>query len=112
MTAVVLDLFDEPDWLRNPGSKLERRFAEFHRACPEVYRELERRCLALRLAGRTRIGLKAAWEAMRFDRLLSTAPDLRLNNSFTALYARLLLFHHPELGDVIETRRRKTGAAA
>lgn len=116
-SAPTLDLFTGapvPDWLAHPGSPLERRFRDFHEAHPDVYRELEARCFALLRAGRTRIGLKAVYEALRFDRLVRTdGPEpWKLNNSYTALYARLLLSEHPKLAGVIETRQRRRGAAA
>ena len=103
----TLDLFAAaaPAWLVCPGSQLERRFAEFHQDNPQVFAEFERRCLALAARGLRRVGSKAVWESMRFDSLIQTEGEpWRLNNSYTALMSRLLLWHHPELQGVIETR--------
>lgn len=100
-----------PDWLAEPSTRIERRFAEFHRANPHVYAEFERRALQLHRAGARRIGAKAIAERIRWDINIRTLGDeYKINNSYTALYARLLIHHHPELADVIELRRRK-GAA-
>lgn len=98
----------DPQWLLWPTTKLERRFAEFHRANPHILAELERRALALVGVGAPRVGVKAIWEAMRYDALVRTdSRDWKLNNSYTALYARLLIHRRPELADVIETRQRR-----
>jgi len=46
---------------------------------------------------------------MRYDHAIATrGEDLKLNNSYTAIYARLLLARCPELAEVIETRERRS----
>lgn len=102
----------EPGWLARPHTRLERRFAAFHATHPHIYRELEARALALVGKGAPRLGVKALWESMRYDAAVrSDDRPWKLNNSYTALYARLLIHHHPQLADVIETRARKERAA-
>ena len=108
MTQLTLPV-DSPAWLERPTTGLEARFKRFHDANPHIYEELEERAFALLRAGAGRIGVKALWEAMRYDAAVRTdSRDWKLNNSYTALYARLLLHRHPELSDVIETRRRRS----
>lgn len=104
-------LFGSP-WLADPRSDIERRFAEFHAKNPHILRELERRAMRLLEVGAPRIGVKALWESMRYDALVRTdARDWKLNNSYTACYARLLIDRNPQLAGVIETRRRHEVAA-
>lgn len=99
----------DPPWLQWPTTKLERRFAEFHKRNPHIYVELERRALALVGKGAHRIGVKALWEVLRYDAAVrSDDRPWRLNNSYTALYARLLIARRPELAEVIETRERRS----
>jgi hypothetical protein len=94
---------------------IEERFASFDAANPHVYVALERLARLRLIRGDKRIGVKALWEELRRT-LAKTAlaydPDLgtdgyKLNNDFTALYARKLIDGHPELAAVIEVRRRK-----
>jgi hypothetical protein len=76
------------------ASKLDRAFWEFHRANPQVYRELERRALAL--------------HAMRFSSLMETTGDpWKLNQSWRSRYARLLVEKRPELAGWITMRELK-----
>lgn len=101
----------DPHWLVWPQTRIERRFAEFHRQNPHVYAEFERRAMELYRAGARRIGVKAIAERIRWDvhvRVLT--EDYKINNSLVALYARLLVHRRPELTEVIELRRRKEAA--
>lgn len=98
----VLDL-DEPD-------RIERDFWAFHIANPRVYTELRDHALHLRRKGRTHYGVKALFEVVRFHRALETTDkckEWRLNNNYTALYARLLMTNEPELRDFFRTRVRR-----
>lgn len=96
-----------PAWLTSPRTPLERRFADFHARNPHILAELERRALRLLAVGASRIGVKALWESMRYDAMVRTdTREWKLNNDFTALYARLLIERNAQLATVIETRRR------
>lgn len=109
------DLFAQtadPHWLQWPTTKLERRFAEFHKRNPHVYAEFERRAMELYRAGATKIGVKAIAERIRWDvRVRTLGDEFKVNNSWVSLYARLLIHRRPELADVIETRQRRGEAA-
>src|SRR4051794_23309818 len=103
------DLFSavEPDFLTSPSTPIEKQFAAFHRANPHVYRALETRALELmRVASPKRIGIRMLWEVMRYDLTLQTTRSggFKLNDHCCPLYARLLLFHFPDLP--IELRER------
>jgi len=95
-----------PHWLRDPETDLEKRFADFHELNPHVYERLERMALSAIRRGVKRIGMKQLFEVLRWNSALRTAGEAwKLNNSYTSLYARLLIHHHPEMEAVIETRR-------
>lgn len=85
---------------------IAERFEDFHRDNPQVYAELLK--LAKRAAARgcTRLGIKCLWESVRYNLSVSTySPDgYKLNNDFTARYARLLMEQEPELAGLFETR--------
>lgn len=105
MEAVQLDLI--------PVQGVEKRetiretFEDFHAANPHVYEYLREYALMVKRAGR-RIGMKALFERLRWDYLVSTVTNtgFKLNNNYTAYYARLLMENEPELRGFFETRER------
>ena len=100
------DLFGwRPPEVERPKT-IDERFAEFHAANPHVAEEMLRLARARLERGERRIGAKALWEELRGS-LSTTDPEYSLNNTYTALYARLLLELEPRLINVIEVRRRK-----
>lgn len=105
MTVAPAPCFD----IRDPD-RIERDFWAFHIANPHVYAELREHALALRHRGRSHYGIKALFEVVRFHRALDTTDkcsEWKLNNSYTALYARLLMANEPELRDFFRTRVRR-----
>ncbi len=85
-------------------------FEEFHRDNPHVYERLKRLAFRLKVRGVQRWGIKALYEVLRFEEALATsasAGTYRLNNNFTALYARKLMEAEPDLEGFFELRERK-----
>jgi hypothetical protein len=90
--------------------RIERDFWAFHIANPRVYTELREHALHLRRKGRTHYGIKALFEVVRFHRALETTDkcaEWKMNNNYSALYARLLMANEPELCDFFRTRSRR-----
>lgn len=85
---------------------IAERFTAFHEANPHVAALLAEMALALKAQGRTRYGIKALIEALRFQYNVQTTGDeeFKLNNDFTAHYARLLMREYPALAGFFETR--------
>lgn len=104
MTQLALDLHPliTPD--HEPESTIAERFDAFHERNPHVADALE--ALADQwLLLHDRVGMKALFERLRWESGIQTAGDVwRLNNSFTALYGRLLISRRPEWADAINTR--------
>lgn len=94
-----------------PARKLAtigERFAAFHAAHPEVYAEMRRLALDAVRAGRKRLGAKALAERVRWEFGVAKGDEeFAINNSYVALYARLLEEQEPALVGVFETRARK-----
>lgn len=105
MTAqLTLDLapLTEPTYLATDS--IADKFTAFHEANPHVARALET-LAAQWLARHQKVGMKALFERLRWESGLQTEGDAyRLNNSYTSLYARLLLARRPEWEGRIETR--------
>jgi hypothetical protein len=71
---------------------------------------LREHALHLRRKGRTHYGIKALFEVVRFHRALETTDkcaEWKMNNNYSALYARLLMANEPELCDFFRTRSRR-----
>ena len=114
-----LDLFGTPtgtpaaaprnDHPRDPAKEpsIEERYEAFHAENPHVLVEMLRMARERLARGDRRIGVKGLWEDLR-SWLQTTGQPYKLNNSFTAIYARELVKLEPQLEGVIEFRRRKS----
>jgi len=98
-----------------PSSRHLAAFQRFHSENPHVYVALERLAFKLRNKGVTRWGIKALWEVCRYELALNTSAPVstfKLNNNYTACYARLLMERNPEdLGGFFELRERYAGCS-
>jgi hypothetical protein len=96
--------------LRESGQTIEARFAAFHEAHPEVYAELAAACRNVMAAGRTHWSIDGAFEVVRYFRYIrpDEAEAFRLNNSFRARYARLLMEREPDLAGLFEMRELRS----
>ena len=83
------------------------RFEAFHKEHPDVLEHMMRLCRARTDRGETRIAVKALWEELRSSLAITHGGKFKLDNSYTALYARKLIELEPALQGVIETRKRK-----
>lgn len=105
MTDTLFDLapLTEPDYA--PDLTITERFDAFHEANPHVADALETLAEQWFAAGRPKVGVKALVERLRWEAGIQTVGDpYRINNVFTAHYARLLIARRPEWADRIETR--------
>jgi len=89
--------------------RIAREFEQFHAQHPWVYRRLKDLALAIRQTGRDHYGMKALFEVLRFEHALETnkTDGLKLNNNYTALYARKLGQEVPQLEHFFHYRERK-----
>jgi hypothetical protein len=100
----LLDLLTQSD-----QTDLERRFVEFHEKNPQVYAELLRLARLLKARGHKRIGMKMLFEQLRWQHALKTTDlsGFKLNNNYTAYYARMLMERNLDLVGFFETREVK-----
>ncbi len=100
-----------PNIRRNGGERptMDERFTEYHAAHPEVLDELVRLLRQASDAGRSRIGVKALFEILRWQRgVIQRDGKFLLNNSLTSRYARLIIDEHPEFESMLETRELRS----
>jgi hypothetical protein len=85
---------------------IAERFEMFHAANPHVAQALES-LAAQWLRRHKRASMKALFERLRWESGLQTHGEAyRLNNNYTAHYARLLIERRPEWRDAFEIRER------
>ncbi|MDA0244936.1 MAG: hypothetical protein OT477_16085 [Chloroflexi bacterium] len=89
------------------GDTIIGRFDKFHARNPHVYQNLRKLALAARRAGQRRSGTKALFEILRYATLVTTGEVFKLNNNFTAIYARMLMREEPELRGFFTLRERR-----
>lgn len=96
MTA--LTLFD---------ATMSERFETFHAENPRVYRVLVSLARQwIEATGRNKLGIKTLYERARWEIAIATNdPDYKLNNNFTAFYARLIMLQEPDLRGLFDLRR-------
>ena len=101
-----LDIFKhiEPPAYR-PGLTIKQRFEIFDNANPQVAEWLLNRELYLRRIGVRRYGMKALFEVLRYDYTVKTKGNhFKVNNNFTAYYARKLMEENAELDGFFNIR--------
>ena len=115
MIVKAVPLFAFPDLTLEQVQKVEYedgdtilvRFEKFHARNPHVYGNLRELALAARRAGQRRSGAKALYEILRYATIVTTGEIFKLNNNFTAIYARLLMKQEPELRGFFTLRERR-----
>lgn len=77
---------------------LGQRFLRFHIANPHVYAEIVRIARDLKGRGFRTCGMKLVFERLRWLVAIETKGDgFRINNSYTAFYARIVMEEEPDL---------------
>lgn len=89
----------------------EAAFLAHCEANPHIYETLRRFALEAKRAGRSRIGIAAIFERVRWYTQVETRDDtFKLNNNWRSYYARLLMEREPELAGLFETRKLRAAA--
>jgi hypothetical protein len=89
------------------GATLEQRFAAFHAANAWVFDALVALTAEYVRGGAQRVSINMLTEVLRYRRGVTRGDTYKLNNSFRAFYARLIMQTHPEWDGLFETRRQR-----
>jgi hypothetical protein len=92
--------------IHGPG-EMNDAFWTFHEGNPHVYFELVRLARQAVAAGRTKLGIRMLWERMRWTFSVETRRaegGPKLNDHYTARYARLIMENERDLADLFEIR--------
>lgn len=87
----LAEIFGEPEKLR--------KFRVFHENNPHVFMKLRALALDLKQRGLEKYSIKGLYEVVRWQYAFEYGKDeqYRLNNNYTAYYARLLMEAEPDL---------------
>lgn len=96
---------DDPPGIQRPS--IQERFERFHAENPEVYRMFCRIAAAYARKGHKYVSAKDIFEQIRVKVDTRHEGLWKLNNNFTALYARLFMDQHPDYKPMFRTRMRK-----
>lgn len=87
--------------------KFQAEFDKFHSDNPTVISELVTLADQLMERGHTQYSIKGLFEVLRHRRALKTVDahsDFKLNNNYTAHYARLIMAEYPRLDGFFKIR--------
>jgi len=89
---------------------IQSRFDIFHAENPHVYKMFLKYSRTVKGMGYEKFSAKAVFERLRWYYAFETKSnnDFKLNNDFTALYARKAMAENIDLLDFFETRERIT----
>jgi len=85
---------------------IDERFARFHAANPHVFTLFLRFANEARSRGR-KTSAKAIIERLRWELVVETDEDFRINDHYTSRYSRLAIETDPTFADFFETRTLK-----
>ena len=98
----------QPTFWESPGRTLREKFDRYHTDNPHVYDLLVRMARQAQQAGHKRYGMKSLFEVMRWKMTVETSGDsFKLNNNYTAFYARKVMAEYPELDGFFALREQK-----
>lgn len=91
-------------------SKIKVAFEQFHSANPKVWELFCKFSLEAANSGRKHLGAKAVMERIRWQTMIETdaKESFKVNNSYTAYYARKFALAYPEY-DGLFTMRKVVG---
>jgi hypothetical protein len=89
---------------------ITERFWSFDKANPHIYRRIVQLARKAKMRGLNRYSIDGIFHVMRWEIAIRTKGDEkhRLNDHFTALYARLVDSREPDLKGFFETRKRRS----
>jgi len=93
------EIFDKPKTLSD--------FERYDREHPEIWKHFVEITYQLIRSGKKHYGAKAVFEIIRYHRFVKHGEDLKVNNNYTAYYARKFMKQCPEHAGFFGTRKAK-----
>lgn len=82
-------------------------FLKYHHDNPEIYRAFKRYAFRAINRGYRHWGAKSVFEVIRWETGLTGNDDFKVNNNYTALYARMFMDEYPQYAGFFRTRESK-----
>tara|TARA_R100000963_G_scaffold24646_1_gene16885 strand:- start:679 stop:1008 length:330 start_codon:yes stop_codon:yes gene_type:complete len=102
--------FQSPSMSRFAHTNDKMSFMDYHRQHPWIYATLRALAFEAKAEGKTRIGMMALVNQIRWSNARgSTTDDWKMNNNYCPDYARLLMVQEPELSGMFEVRGKANG---
>ena len=76
---------------------MRETFEQYQQRNPRIYKEFVHYAFELINAGQTRIGSKGIFERIRWEAKIKREGEFKVNNNYTADYARKFEQDHPHL---------------
>jgi len=93
---------------KKPRNKHEAKFWEVHALNPAIYDKINAQAQTLLSQGRTHYGVEAFFASIRWDSVLGmNNEEFKMNDHYTAYYARFWLQNNPYFWGFFELRRVK-----
>lgn len=83
---------------------VQEKFRQYHKDNPEVWALFVRFAQELKAAGVTRYSSQGIFHRIRWETVLKSKGDFKVNNTFSPDYARKLMEEYPEFLGFFETR--------
>ena len=94
--------------LPSNADKLQEGWLECKRQHPWLMKRCYELCITAKRRGITRWSADAMFHVLRWETAVTTGDhDLKINNNYSSLAARDLMFDYPELRGYFQTRVRK-----
>jgi len=85
---------------------VRKRFKDFHSNNPHVFQEFRKLAFQMKETGRKKYSARTIIEVMRWNFNLNTGGDVfKVNDDYVPIYARLMIYHHPEFAEFFELRK-------
>ena len=79
-------------------------FTTYHEQNPQVYAAFKAKAIQAMQKGFTHYGAKALFEIIRFETKIAGNDEFKINNNYTADYARKLMAERAEFRDFFHVR--------
>jgi hypothetical protein len=83
---------------------MKETFEQYQQRNPRIYKEFVNYAMELINAGETRIGSKAIFERIRYQSKIDRIDEFKINNNYTADYARKFEQDFPHFAGIFEKR--------
>jgi hypothetical protein len=83
---------------------MRETFEQYQERNPRIYKEFVHYAFELINAGETKIGSKSIFEQIRWQSKIKKDGEFKVNNNYTADYARKFEQDHPHLAGIFEKR--------